>query len=126
MTADHRIGQIQVLNHGLQFSCMISTDLTTEDDGELVGLTDGAVGIHQSLAERSTAARREKIRLSQSATCEKNSRWFTPACWRSLGVKNGINCVSHLRPQPARSRAVNESAISCRTAGSEQPLKALV
>src|SRR5881397_670822 len=61
---------------------------------------------------RSRAARREKIRLSQSSTCEKNSRWFTPACWRSLGVKNGINCVSHLRPQPARSRAVNESAIS--------------
>src|SRR2546425_3966936 len=75
---------------------------------------------------RSTAARREKIRLSHSSTCEKNSRCSTPACCRSLGVKNGVNCASHLRAQPERSCAVNESAISCRTAGSEQLVKALV
>ena len=30
---------------------MISADLATEDDGELIGLADRAVGIHQSLAE---------------------------------------------------------------------------
>src|SRR2546422_2555380 len=75
---------------------------------------------------RSRAARREKIRLSHSSTCEKNSRCSTPACCRSLGVKNGVNCASHLRAQPERSCAVNESAISCRTAGSEQLVKALV
>src|SRR5205809_7695197 len=51
MTADHGIGQTQIFNHRLQFSRMIPADLTTEDDGELVGLADRAIGIHQSLAE---------------------------------------------------------------------------
>ena len=45
MTADHGIGQTQIFNHGLQFSRMILADLTTEDDGELVGLADRAIGI---------------------------------------------------------------------------------
>src|SRR5436309_2102763 len=51
MTADHRIGQIQIFNFGLQFARMISADFMAEDDGEFVGLADRAVRIQQSLTE---------------------------------------------------------------------------
>src|SRR6266545_768859 len=63
MTADNRIGQIQIFNHGLQFSGMISADLTTEDDGQFVGLTDRPVRIHQSLAEsiHGSPARKDQV-----------------------------------------------------------------
>ena len=63
VTADNRIGQIQVFNDGLEFSRMISADLTTENDGELVGLADRAVGIHQSLTKsvHGSPAREDQI-----------------------------------------------------------------
>src|SRR5215471_14323213 len=51
MTADHRIGQIQIFDLGLQFAGMITTDLMAKDDGEFVGLADRPVRIQQSLTE---------------------------------------------------------------------------
>ena len=63
MTADHRIGQIQVFNDGLKFSRMIFADFSTKDDGEFVGLPDVAIRVHQSLAEpvHSSAARKDPV-----------------------------------------------------------------
>src|SRR5437016_14386407 len=51
MTADHRIGEIQISNFALQFARLISADFMAEDDGEFVGLADRAVRIQQSLTE---------------------------------------------------------------------------
>ena len=45
MAADDRIGQVDVLNEGLQFAPVVFGDLAAKDDGDLVGLTDGTIGI---------------------------------------------------------------------------------
>ena len=45
VAANDGVGEIEVLQHGLQLSAILLGDLTTKDDGDLVGLTDGAVSI---------------------------------------------------------------------------------
>ena len=51
VTADDGIGQIQIFDHGLKLAGMMFGDLAAEDDSELIGLANRAVGIHQPLAE---------------------------------------------------------------------------
>ena len=51
VTADDRVGQVHVFDRGLQLAAMLLGDLATEDDGDLVRLADGAVGVEQALAE---------------------------------------------------------------------------
>lgn len=51
VTADHRVGEVHVFDLGLQFAPAFFGDLATEDNGDLVGLTDGAVGIEEPFSE---------------------------------------------------------------------------
>ena len=51
VAADHRVGQIQILDHGLELTAMTAGDATAEDQRELVGLTDGAIGVEEPLLE---------------------------------------------------------------------------
>ena len=51
MAADDRVGQVHVFDLGLQLTMVLLGDLATEDDGDLVWLADGAVGVEQALAE---------------------------------------------------------------------------
>ena len=51
MAADHRIGQVHVLDLGLQLAAIMLGDLATEDDGDLVRLADGSIGVEQTFAE---------------------------------------------------------------------------
>ena len=44
-SADDRVGQLDILNDALQFAFVLFSDLAAKDDGELVGLTDSAIGI---------------------------------------------------------------------------------
>ena len=41
-----------ILDLGLQLAAIVAGDLPAEDDGDLVGPADGAVGIEQAFAER--------------------------------------------------------------------------
>ena len=49
MTANDRIRQIEILDHGLQFAAVVFGDLPAEDDGDLVRLADVPVRIQQPL-----------------------------------------------------------------------------
>src|SRR6476660_7079210 len=51
VATNHRVGKLQILNHGLKFSLVVLGDFAAEDHGDLVGLADRAIGIQQSLAE---------------------------------------------------------------------------
>src|SRR5215831_14148459 len=51
VTADHGIRQVEILDHGLELAAMMTGDAAAEDQGEFVGLTDGAIGIDESLLE---------------------------------------------------------------------------
>ena len=51
VAADHRIGQVHVLDVGLQLAAMMFADPATEDDADFVGLSNRPIGIEQSLAE---------------------------------------------------------------------------
>ena len=51
VAADHRIGQVHVLDFGLQLAAMMPGDLAPEDHGDLVGLPDRSIGIEQAFAE---------------------------------------------------------------------------
>ena len=51
MTTDHWVRKLQILDDGLKLSLVLLGDLATEDHGDLLGLTDSAIGIQQSLAE---------------------------------------------------------------------------
>jgi hypothetical protein len=50
VTADDGVGQIHVLDDGLQFSPILFGNFPAEDHGDLVRLTDGPIGIQQPLA----------------------------------------------------------------------------
>ena len=45
------VGQIEILDDGLKLSLVVLGDLTAENGGDLAGLTDGAVGIQESLVQ---------------------------------------------------------------------------
>ena len=45
VSANDRIGKIQILDNGLKLALIELGDLATEDGGDLAGLTEGAVGI---------------------------------------------------------------------------------
>ncbi len=51
MAADHRIGQIEIFDHGLQLALVLLGHFAPEDHGDLLGLADGSVQIQQSLGE---------------------------------------------------------------------------
>ena len=51
VAANDGVGEIEVLQHGLQLSAILLGDLTAEDDGDLAGLPKGAIGIQKPLAQ---------------------------------------------------------------------------
>src|SRR2546425_1536798 len=48
---DHRIGEVEILDNGLKLSVVTLGDFAPEDDGKFLGLSDGAVGVQQTLLE---------------------------------------------------------------------------
>lgn len=52
VAADDRIGQIQIFDHGFQLTPILPGYPATEDGGDLVGLTNGAIGIQQTFSHR--------------------------------------------------------------------------
>jgi len=76
VAADNRIGQIQVLDHGLQLAAIAFGDFAAEDHRDLVRLPDGAVGIQQALAqvvERGAPRAKPTLGLSGGG-----ARWVAP------------------------------------------------
>ena len=51
VAADDRIGQMQVLDFGLQLAAIELADLAAKDGGDLVRLADGAIGVEEPLAQ---------------------------------------------------------------------------
>jgi hypothetical protein len=51
MAADHGIGEVHVLDHGLQLAPIVLGDFATKDDSDLVRLSDGSIGVKQTFAE---------------------------------------------------------------------------
>jgi hypothetical protein len=51
VSANHRVRKMDIFDHGLKLSLVVLGDLATEDDGNLVGLTDHSVGIQESVAQ---------------------------------------------------------------------------
>ena len=45
VSANHRVRKMDIFDHGLKLSLVVLGDLATEDDSNLVGLTDHSVGI---------------------------------------------------------------------------------
>ena len=63
MAADHRIGQVHMLDLGLQFAVMALADPAAEDRRDLVRLSDGSIGVDEPLAElvEGSAAMKDEI-----------------------------------------------------------------
>lgn len=102
------------------------SDLAAKDDGDLVGLTDGAVGIQESIPqsiEGSSAMENEIIAILDLS---KEEAMLTAGLFALLFLKKEVKPFSHLRAQTSRSCAVRESASSCSRLGSWQRRKALV
>ncbi len=51
MTPDHRIGQVQIFDHGLQFALVFFGYFAAEDHGDFLGLPDGTIHIQEPLGE---------------------------------------------------------------------------
>jgi hypothetical protein len=51
VAANHRVGQVHVLDLGLQLAPILLADLATEDHSDLVRLPDCSIGIEQAAAE---------------------------------------------------------------------------
>ena len=67
-TADDRIEWIEVFELGLQFSAILWGDFSAKDNGDLVGLFDGAVRVQESLAQGIAGNVAVKMRLLQYST----------------------------------------------------------
>jgi hypothetical protein len=63
---------------------------------EFVGLTDGAIGVEESLLESIDGGATPKDQIVADSTCAENSRCWTPACFLSSAVKEGVKRVSTL------------------------------
>src|SRR4029077_721106 len=64
MAADHGIGQVHVLDLGLQLALIVLGDFAAKNDGDLVWLSDGSIGVKQTFAEivqRRTATEDEVV-----------------------------------------------------------------
>src|SRR5271165_428952 len=64
VAADNRVGQVHVFDLGLQLAAVLFGDLATEDDGDLVRLADGPVGVEQTFpqfVERGAAAKDQVV-----------------------------------------------------------------
>jgi hypothetical protein len=94
VAGDHGIGQVHVLDLGLQLAPIVLGDLAAEDDRDLVQPPMVRLASSRRSPSMSSAARRRKMRLSQNSTCEKNSRCWQPACSRSLALKKSVSCAS--------------------------------
>ena len=51
MAADYGIGQVHVLDLGLQLASIVLGDLAAEDHRDLIRLSDGSIGVEKTLAE---------------------------------------------------------------------------
>src|SRR5215207_1470056 len=51
VAADHRVGQVHVFDLGLQLAAVVLADPAPEDNRDLVGSSDRAIGVEQTLAE---------------------------------------------------------------------------
>jgi 3-hydroxybutyryl-CoA dehydratase len=51
MAADHGIGQVHVFDFGLQLAPIVLGDFAAKNDGDLVWLSDGSIGVKQTFAE---------------------------------------------------------------------------
>jgi hypothetical protein len=74
MTADHRIGQVEIFDHGWQLPFILFGHLAAEDHGDLLRLSDASIQVQQSFRE------------------------FVD---RSAVVEDEVVAVFHLREEPA-------------------------
>ena len=51
MAADHRIGQVEIFDHGWQLALVIFGHFAAADGGDLLGLPDVPIQVQQSLGE---------------------------------------------------------------------------
>ena len=51
MAADHGVGQVHILDFGLQLAVMTLGHLAAEDRGDLIRLPDGPVGVEEPIAK---------------------------------------------------------------------------
>src|ERR1700733_12051877 len=51
VNANDGIGYIEILEYSLQLPAIVLGDLAAKDDGDLIGLTDGAVGVQESIPQ---------------------------------------------------------------------------
>jgi len=64
VAADNRVGQVHVFDLGLELAAVLFGDLAPEDDGDLVRLADGPVGVEQTFpqfVERGTATKDQVV-----------------------------------------------------------------
>ena len=74
VAANHWVGQVHVLDLGLQLSTMVLANPADEDDCNLVGLSDGAICVEEPFTDIVQCRAATEDELSQRSTCEKNSR----------------------------------------------------
>jgi hypothetical protein len=126
MAADHGIGEMEILDDGLQFSVMMTGDPAAEDEGQFVGLTNGAIGIEEPLFEGIDGSATTENEVIAELGLGKEQTMLNSSVLSLLGVKKGVKRASHFWAQETRTSAVRESASCCRACGSEQRKKALV
>src|SRR5258706_12204438 len=120
VAANHRVGQVHVLDLGLQLAPIVLVDLATEDHGDLVRLADCSIGIEQALAEIIQCGTTREDEVVAVLDLREEQPMLA-----ALAVKKGVRCASHFWPQVTRSRGVSELASSCRRSGSAHFKKAL-
>jgi hypothetical protein len=92
---------------------MTACDAAAEDQGEFVGLIDGAIGIEEPLLKGIDGGARTKDQIVAILHLCKKHPVLNAGMFHLLGGE-GVKRASHFWAQRIRSSAVRESAIFCK------------
>ena len=83
----------------MQLTAIVLGDLAAKDDGDLVGLTDGAVGVQKSFAQGIKGNAPMENEIIGILDLSKEETMLTTGLFALLSVKKGVKPFSHLRPR---------------------------
>ena len=114
MTANHRVGQIHVLNHSLQFALVLLGHLAAEDHGDLLGLADGPIHIQQALGKFVHGGTPEENQIVTVLGLREEQAVLAAGLTSFLGGEEGSERCQPLLSAPVDLvLVVSESASSC-------------
>ena len=98
VTANDGIGEIEVLELGLQFALVLLGHFPTKDESDFLGLSDGSVHVEQALGELVDGGAAEEDQVVAKLDLGKEESVLTAGLSSFLGGEEGSERCQPLLP----------------------------